>query len=79
MERRHENGAAASSITGVSWVKASASDSFNNCVEIARLPEGGVAMRNSKDPDGPALVFTRSEFVAFLDGATRGEFARLTV
>jgi hypothetical protein len=75
----YDNGVAASSIEGTAWVKATASDSFNNCVEIARLADGEVAMRNSRFPHGPALVFTRSEFAAFLDGAGRGEFVGLTV
>lgn len=37
------------------WQKARASIPDGNCVEIARLPGGGVAMRDSKDPSGPAL------------------------
>jgi hypothetical protein len=43
------------------------------------LSDGSVAMRNSKFPNGPALVFTSSEFAAFLDGAGSGEFTSLTV
>lgn len=31
-------------------------------------------MRNSRDPSGPVLVYTRAEIAAFLDGARRGEF-----
>ncbi|MGW5677905.1 DUF397 domain-containing protein [Streptomyces sp. NPDC003860] len=72
------NGVAADAIEGVAWVKASASDAFNSCVEIAQLGDH-VAVRNSRFPGGPALVFTRSEFAAFLDGAEKGEFARMTV
>jgi Domain of unknown function (DUF397) len=45
-----------------------------NCVEVAFLPAGDVALRNSRHPDGPALVFTRAEWDAFLGGARDGEF-----
>ncbi|HEY1644641.1 MAG TPA: DUF397 domain-containing protein [Streptosporangiaceae bacterium] len=45
-----------------------------NCVEVAFLPAGEVALRNSRHPDGPALVFTRAEWDAFLGGACDGEF-----
>jgi hypothetical protein len=33
-----------------------------------------ILIRDSKDPDGPVLVFTRDEWIAFLDGAKAGEF-----
>ncbi len=45
-----------------------------NCVEVAFLPAGEVALRNSRHPDGPALVFTSAEWDAFLGGARDGEF-----
>ncbi|MCJ0868688.1 DUF397 domain-containing protein [Streptomyces sp. AP-93] len=75
----YENGAPAHSIAEAVWVKARASDAFNNCVEISRIGDGGVALRNSRYPEGPALVFTRSEILAFLDGAVKGEFDGMTV
>jgi Domain of unknown function (DUF397) len=56
------------------WVKSSYSGPQGNCVEIAFLGGGEVAMRNSRDPDGAALVFTRAEWEAFLSGARDGEF-----
>ncbi|HEX6755682.1 MAG TPA: DUF397 domain-containing protein [Mycobacteriales bacterium] len=58
------------------WRKASASNS-GGCVEVAPLPDGGVAVRDSKDRQGPILSFTRREWVAFLDGMERGEFDHL--
>jgi len=58
-----------------SWIKSSYSGpTGGNCVEVAFLADGDVAMRNSRDPDGPALIFTRTEWDAFLDGARDGEF-----
>ena len=61
--------------TSASWIKSSYSGpTGGNCVEIAFLADDDVAMRNSRDPDGPALVFTRAEWAAFLGGARDGEF-----
>ncbi|MFG2520182.1 DUF397 domain-containing protein [Streptomyces sp. NPDC048527] len=70
----YENGVRADSISRVKWVKATASDAYNDCVEIAKLPDGEVAVRNSRYPEGPALIFTPSEIAAFLDGSSKGEF-----
>ncbi len=36
--------------------------------------DGGVDMRNSRDPDGPVLSYTRAEIAAFLEGIKAGEF-----
>ncbi|WP_180268913.1 DUF397 domain-containing protein [Streptomyces sp. Ru87] len=70
---------AADEMTSVRWVKASASDAMNDCVELARVGENEIAMRNSRFPAGPALIFTCSEIAAFVDGATKGEFDGMTV
>lgn len=67
------NGMPAGLIAG-SWVKSSKSEANGTCVEALGLPNGGVALRNSTDPGGPALVFTAAEMDAFLDGAKKGEF-----
>ncbi|GHB58364.1 transcriptional regulator [Streptomyces cirratus] len=72
------NGVAASEIPGAVWVKSSASVGNGNCVEVAALADGTVAMRNSRFPDGPALIFTAGEIEAFVDGAKRAEFDQLT-
>ncbi len=61
-------------LTGVTWRKSSYSGSMGNCVEVARLTSGDVAVRNSRDPHGPALVYTKAEIAAFLAGAKDGEF-----
>jgi hypothetical protein len=60
-------------IAGLSWIKAKASTANGACVEIAAA-SGNIAMRDSKDPAGPVLVYTPAEFAAFLDGARNGEF-----
>ncbi|WP_327093556.1 DUF397 domain-containing protein [Nocardia vinacea] len=47
------------------WFKSSYSGSQNECVEIAWLAEGLVGVRDSKNPDGPALTFTPGAWNAF--------------
>lgn len=58
----------------VVWRKSLASNPSGDCVELAALPDGDVAVRNSRDPRGPALLYTRAEIAAFLAGAKAGEF-----
>jgi hypothetical protein len=58
------------------WVKSSLSFSNGNCVEVAELPGGFVGVRNSRDPQGPVLKFTRGEWDAFIGGARLGDFDR---
>ncbi|WP_210594355.1 DUF397 domain-containing protein [Streptomyces sp. GESEQ-35] len=70
------NGVRASSLD-VRWIKSRHSNAEGNCVELAALVDGGVALRNSRDPDGPALVYTAAELAAFLAGAKDGEFDQL--
>jgi hypothetical protein len=51
------------------WRKSSFSSSNGgNCVEVARNIAGVVAVRDSKDPDGSALIFTADEWRSFLEG-----------
>jgi hypothetical protein len=44
------------------------------CVELATLPSGEIAVRNSRFPDGPALIYTVAEIKALVEGAKDGEF-----
>jgi Domain of unknown function (DUF397) len=62
-------------LSGAAWRKSSfSSGNGGACVEVAIVPgatEGAgsfVALRDSKDPAGPALVFTRDEWRSFLSG-----------
>jgi hypothetical protein len=56
------------------WRKATASGDNGQCVEVATNLPNVVAVRDSKNPTGPALIFTRDEWAAFLHGAVEGEF-----
>jgi hypothetical protein len=56
------------------WRKSSASGpSCDNCVEVAFVDEA-IAVRDSKHPEGPVLLFTQAEWDAFVGGAKDGEF-----
>ena len=56
------------------WRKSSRSQ-YNACVEVRFLGDC-VPLRNSRDPDGPVLVFTVPEWDAFVEGVKLGEFDR---
>lgn len=58
----------------VTWRKSTASNPSGDCVEIAALAGGGAALRNSREPEGPALIYTPAEIAAFLAGVKAGEF-----
>lgn len=70
---RKTKGGAGMDLSRVQWRKATASQANGECIEVAFVP-GAVAMRDSKDPEGPALLFTAAEWAAFLGGAKAGEF-----
>ena len=55
------------------WHKSTLSSAADNCVEVAFVDEA-IAVRDSKNPTGPALIFTVAEWDAFVGGAKDGEF-----
>lgn len=60
---------------GLVWHKSSFSNgNGGNCVEVATLPDGGYAVRNSRDPGGAMLTFTVDEWMAYVAGVKGGEF-----
>jgi hypothetical protein len=67
------NAVHASFLDAATWRKSSYSSPSGNCVEAAQLT-GGVALRNSRFPDGPALIFASAMWDAFLRGVKGGCF-----
>lgn len=72
--RKVQNGMSAALLTDVRWRKSSRSGARGNCVELAELPDGGFAIRNSRCPNGPALVYSRNQLSAFLSGTKNDSF-----
>ena len=70
METR--NGMPASQLGTVGWVKPWSSPNGGDCLEAKKLPGGRVALRQSTDPDGPALILEPGEIRAFVTGAKAG-------
>lgn len=68
------NDAVVAGLPGVVWRKSRCSNPSGNCVELGELSDGRVAVRNSRHPKGPALVYARHEMAAFIWGAKSGEF-----
>jgi Domain of unknown function (DUF397) len=71
------NGMLAAELGEVCWQKSWHSNPNGECVELAALPSGEIAMRNSRFPSGPVLLYTQAEITAFLAGAKDGEFDHL--
>lgn len=57
------------------WRKSAYSASSGECVEVADLPDGQRAVRDSKDPAGPILAFTAAGWSAFTAGVRCGDFS----
>jgi hypothetical protein len=62
-------------LTSAKWRKSSYSNgNGGQCVEVARNLPGVVAVRDSKDPGGPKLIFEPAQWAAFTSGVKAGEF-----
>jgi uncharacterized protein DUF397 len=72
-----DHGQGAGVYTTQVWKKSGRSNPSGNCVELSELPSGEIAMRNSRFPDGPMLIYTRAEIEAFIGGAKDGDFDHL--
>lgn len=70
-ENKH---ASAAELAEATWRKGSDGDAGDGSVEVAFLSNGNIGLRDSSNPTGPALIFTPSEWDAFLAGARDGEF-----
>lgn len=69
MDQEHDE----TRLSAAGWRKSRRSNSQGACVELSRLADGGVAVRNSRFPRGPALVCTRAEVRALIDGVKDGD------
>ncbi|GAA2289816.1 DUF397 domain-containing protein [Streptomyces kunmingensis] len=63
----------AEDLSAATWRKASASAGENDCVEVAELPRGARAVRDSKNLEREPLRFTASEWAAFRAGVLADE------
>lgn len=60
--------------SGLRWFKSRHSNPSGNCVEVAKLDLGGIAVRNSRRPDGAVLVFTSNQFAELVHATKRRRF-----
>ncbi|MET8135636.1 MULTISPECIES: DUF397 domain-containing protein [unclassified Streptomyces] len=67
------NGMSAVELGAEGWHKPWSGTNGGSCVEAKRLPDGSVALRQSRDPEGPALICSRDEIAAFIEGAKSGQ------
>jgi hypothetical protein len=58
----------------IPWRISSFSGNNGTCVEVAALPDGHIAVRNSTHPDGAVALFTRVEMNQWINGIKAGEF-----
>jgi hypothetical protein len=72
-----DNGMPAGDLATARWYKSPASSPQGNCVELAWLPGEQIAMRNSRHPDGPALIFTKDQLKDLVDSVKSGALDHL--
>jgi Domain of unknown function (DUF397) len=68
------NGISATRLDGAVWRKSERSNSQGACVELARLDSATVAMRNSRDPKGTALIYPADSVRAMVSALRAGDF-----
>ncbi len=67
------NGMPAAQLGSNGWRKPWSGGNGGSCVEAMRLRDGRVALRQSNDPDGPALIYSPHEIEGFIRAAKSGE------
>ncbi len=67
------NGMPARELGTEGWHKPWSGGNGGSCVEAMKLRDGRVALRQSTDPDGPALIYTQHEIQSFIQGAKTGQ------
>lgn len=61
-------------LAATSWRISSFSGNNGTCVQVAALPDGRIAVRNSNHPDEGVALFTAAEMIAWIHGVKAGEF-----
>lgn len=69
---RIRTGMPAADLGAQGWIKPWSGPNGGDCLEAKILPGGRVALRQSTDPAGPALIFEPNEISAFINGAKAG-------
>ncbi|MFB7946472.1 DUF397 domain-containing protein [Kitasatospora phosalacinea] len=65
-------------LSEVQWTKSTYSDNGGECIEVAPAASPShLPVRDSKDPHGPALVFSKSGFAAFVAAVKSGDFGEI--
>ncbi|MEU9888248.1 DUF397 domain-containing protein [Sphaerisporangium sp. NPDC051011] len=64
-------------LSRATWRKSSYSGGNGNCVEMAELPNGMIAVRDSKVPNGPAVTFNHAEWTACIASLKLGQMDNL--
>ncbi|MFE6050484.1 DUF397 domain-containing protein [Kitasatospora sp. NPDC056446] len=64
-------------LSGAAWFKSTYSNNGGSCVEVAPGFPGVMPVRDSKDPDGPALVFAGEAWEFFVAAVRSGEFGEV--
>ncbi|CAL9600290.1 DUF397 domain-containing protein [Streptomyces xiamenensis] len=67
------NGMPATQLATEGWRKPWSGGNGGSCVEALRLRDGRVALRQSTDPDGPALIYSGHEMADFIQGVKSGD------
>lgn len=73
----HPASVKASDLGDARWFKSSYSNGGGNCVEVAHGTPGIVPVRDSKDPNGPALVFEPCAWSSFVSAVQQGELGSI--
>ncbi|MFH0241404.1 DUF397 domain-containing protein [Streptomyces sp. HK10] len=73
MRKRVYNGMPAWQLGSEGWHKPWSGGNGGSCVEAMQLADGRVALRQSTDPDGPALIYARHAMAGFIQSVKAGE------